>query len=1230
MGNILFRTYRSILKNKIVSIIALISVVCLLAFLASRIRFEDDITSLIPSNEETQRVQKVLKSISFTDKIIVNIEKSPEASVDELTQYAADFIDSVQKNHALHIKHIQGKVADAQILKTFDFVYDHLPLFLDKSDYDSINQKLSKDTVSAIMTQNYRTLISPSGIIAKKSILKDPLGLSFIALKKLQQLGVAENFKLKNGFLVNNAETNILLFITPVHPSSATVENKPLSDGLYKLQEALQKNYSSKIEVSFFGAALVAVANAGQIKSDIQFTVSIAMTLLVLLLILFYREIKLPLILFAPTIFGALMALVFLYFIRPHISAISLGIGAILLGVTLDYALHILTHIRNGRTVDELYAEVAPSILMSSLTTAAAFLCLLFLDSQALQDLGIFAAVSVTGASLFALLFIPVVYRPKTLQVLKKNLLDRIAALDLHKNKLALGFLVLACVTSVFTYKDVVFNQDISKLNYESEVLSKAREKLEKLTDIASKSVYLSTYGDDEEKVLQRNDAIFKELKQLKKDKVLINFTSAGSLVRSIEKQEQKIRDWEAFWYNQKIDTLQRNLVTNSSTLGFKPNTFDSFFDWLQTDFKTIAPKEFEVIPAFSTSDYIVKDENGTTITSLLKLKDENFDTVTARFKNLEKTLLINRKQVNESFLGSLKDDFNSLLRYSLITVLIILLLFYRSISLTLITAIPIFLTWFLTVGIMGLLHIEFNIFNIIICSFIFGLGVDYSIFMTNGLLAEYRTGNKVLPTHKTSIILSVITTIAGVGVMIFAKHPALYTISKVSLIGIFSAAFVSFTVQPLLFRLFVGNTGKRPISLRYFVHSVLSFMYFGIIGLLFSLYAWIVMKLRPNSLHGANVGFHKWVSKFMGSVLYTNPFVSKKVLNPHGENFKKPAMIIANHTSFLDILCIGMLHPKMIFLVNDWVYNSPIFGSAAKLVGAYPVSGGVENGEAFLKRKVEQGFSIIAFPEGTRSTTNKIKRFHKGAFYLAQQFHLDIIPILIHGNSEVLPKGSFVIRDGSITVELLPRITPDNHTYGSNYTQQGKLIGAYFRNEFRRLRNQIETETYWHKTVLEHYRYKGASYYSDVKGDLKDFASTYHEITNLIGEKDTILHLSEDKGQLDLIMALDSIDRKIFSYLKDSSASARLKHNFLTHQYSKIKVFDTLTTALETSASVLILNIKDLDLNKLHTKISKEITTLILLKASRNLNLAQLALKDFSVRIQNDTFIVLIKESLK
>lgn len=363
-----------------------------------------------------------------------------------------------------------------------------------------------------------------------------------------------------------------------------------------------------------------------------------------------------------------------------------------------------------------------------------------------------------------------------------------------------------------------------------------------------------------------------------------------------------------------------------------------------------------------------------------------------------------------------------------------------------------------------------------------------------------------------------------------------------------------------------------------------------------------------------------------MGSVLYTNPFLGKKINNPHHETFKEPAILIANHTSFLDILGIGMLHPKIIFLVNDWVYNSPVFGSAAKLAGAYPVSTGVEQGETYLKEKIAQGFSLIVFPEGTRSKNNKVKRFHKGAFYLAEQFKLDILPILIHGNTEALPKGSFIIRDESITIELLPRIKQDDKNFGENYTERAKKIGNYFRTEFRRLRDEIETETYWQKTLLEHYRFKGDVVFSTVKKDIEHHKTTYKRILERIGKKDSIVHLSEDYGQLDLLLALDSIDRKISVYLENGAARKLLQTNFLTHHYSKITVFDSVQGVMEQTAKVLLLNSEALDIASLEKEKLAAFDTIVLLKKGTHVSTNDIQAMGFAISEQSDNFIVLRK----
>ena len=1197
MGKWFFKVYQFLQKNKIGSALLLLLVLFGLVFLVSKIRFEEDISKLIPTNSENQDLQKVLKTVNFTDKIIVNIHRSDSSEIEDLTEYASEIVDSLEKNSTQFIKNVRGKVNDGDLQRTMNFVYENLPLFLEKEDYKTISQKLEKDSIVARTEANYRTLISPSGIVSKDIILKDPLGLSFIALKKLRQLGVTDDFVLKDGFLVSKDEKNILLFITPKFGSSETAENSKFAKQLYSLQNTLNQKYSGKVKSEYFGAALIAVANAQQIKKDIQFTVGIAMSLLILVFIFFYRKIYVPIILFVPTIFGGLLAVALLYLIREEISAISLGIGSVLLGVTLDYSLHILTHIRNNETLESLYKDVTEPILMSSLTTALAFLCLLFLDSQALQDLGIFAAVSVLGASVFALFFIPLVYKNPLSQKQQVNILDKVADYPFHKNKWLLIGLGLILIVSIFTYQKVEFNKDISKLNYEPAEIKASMQHLDELTDISSKSVYLATYGKSLEGTLQLNDSIHESLALLKEEGKISSFSSIGALVHSQRDQRKNIAVWKQFWSETRKDSLETNLIESGEELGFKPTTFNRFYSLLDENFETLKPEDYQQIPSVLLEDYITTETDFTTITTLIKLEDRNASDIKNTFKKIPNTIVIDRQEMNETFLGNLKNDFNSLIGYCLLAVLLILFLFFRSFSLTLVTAAPIFLTWLLTLGIMGLFHIQFNIFNIIISTFIFGLGIDYSIFMTKGLLKELRTGEKVMVTHKTSIMLSVLTTILGVGVLVFAKHPALYSISIVSIIGIFSAMFTSFTVQPLLFKLFIGSSKKRPITSRMFVHSLFSFGYFGLGGICLSIYSITLMPLFPISKKIKMSWFHKVISRFMKSVLYTNPFVKKKVINTTNEDFSKPAVIIANHTSFLDILAVGMLHPKICFLVNDWVYNSPVFGKAVQRADFYPVSSGIENSLKPLQKKIDQGYSLMAFPEGTRSLSNKIKRFHKGAFYLANEFNLDILPVLIHGNSEVNPKGSFIIKDGSITVEILPRIKAYDDSFGKNHTQQAKQIGAHFKSEFAKLRETIEGPKYFHQIVLEEYRYKGDALCRNVKKDLKENAEIYFEIIRQVEKSGNIAHISEDSGQLDFLLALDGPDRKIFSFIEDNEMRTILQNSYITQKYGKLHFTDSFSDTLHPNIETVIVSSEKIA-SEVISKLPKlSVKTIVLLK---------------------------------
>lgn len=1135
-------------KNKFRSIGIALMLLFIFGFFAQKISFHENINQLIPSNEQSSITSKVLEQVNFADKITIIISSRSNGSPDDLTQYADQFLDSINTNCVPYISKVQGKIDEENIKETFDFVYANLPLFLDKTDYAVIQNKLQNDSIANVVEADYKSLISPTGIVSKDFILQDPLGISFIALKKLQQLSIGDDFELENGFVLTKDKKNLLLFITPKLPANETDKNTVFIEKLNGIKNNLNSKFSDKVAMTYFGSTPVAVANATQIKADVKNTSIFAAVSLILILAFFYKNLSIPILIFIPSIFGALFALAVLYFAKGSISAISLGISSILLGETTDYSIYVLTHLRNKKDIKLLYKDISKPLLLCGTTTAVTFLCLFFVKSEALKDLGIFAALSVVSTSIFSLILIPLLYRTKNeVSIPKSNSIDKLGSYAYHKNNLLIVTVVLVLIVSFFTYSKVTFNNDLSSLNFMNADLKLAEKKLENIANISSKSIYLVAYGKSNEEVVANNNMLFNTLKSDKKRGQILNFSSIGGVVFSSALQQQKIQEWNTFWDSAKKNNLKNALTSNGNKFGFKANSFSLFYETLDKKFMTVSIEEYMKVKSFFLDEFLA-DKNGFhSISTLVKVANDKRDAFVNEIKQQPNLVVIDRQQTNETFLGTLKTNFEDLVNYSFIAIFLILLLAFRRIELVIISIIPILISWLFTNGIMGLFGLQFNVINIIVCTLIFGIGVDYSIFMTMALQKEHTFGKVELPTYRTSILLSVATTILGIGVLIFAGHPALKSIAAISIIGIFSALLITFTLQPLVFDFFVTNRvkkGQPPFEIKRLLHSILSFTYYGLGGFILSIVGAFLVKFFPIAREKKVKTFHYVMSKFMHSVFLTYPSIKRKIINNSNENFDKPAIIIANHTSFLDILAVGMLSPKMIFLVSDWVYNSPIFGRGVRLAGFYPVSSGIDNGVEHLREKVNQGFSLMVFPEGTRSVDNSVKRFHKGAFYLAEKFNLDIVPVVIHGYSEGSPKGDFMLYRASTTVEILERITPADLAFGQNYTERAKKINIFFRKHFAKMRLLYEDVNYFKSTLFNSFDYKETEIIQSVKDDYQENCQTYYELNKFLGSKSKILHFADDYGQLDVLLALQESQRKIDCFIENEIKRSCAKTN--------------------------------------------------------------------------------------
>lgn len=1106
----------------------------------SQINFQENIRDILPQDEEINEVTEIVEGLGLSNRIVVLVSDTSEVNPDKLVSIAHSMVDSLQDEFPNLIADVTLKISNQKLNKLFSFYSTNLPFYLKQDDYAVIANRIELDSVSIAMARMMRMLASPMGMVGNKFMIDDPLNVVTIPLQRAQELRLDQDINLYKNHLVSTDQKHLLFFIDVANPGSETELNGYLVDGLDGIiaTMAAQDNGAS---VVYFGSPAMAVANARQIKKDIQTTVSIAMVFLLLFISFYYRKIQTFFLVLLPGLFGALAALSVLALFRDSVSVISLGIGSVLLGITIDYALHMMTHIKHEGDVRKVFKDLTFPTIICSLTSATAFLSLLFIQSTALQDLGIFAGVSIFSASLFTMVVFPHILigkgskaeEPKTENVVER-LVNRLAAYPYHKNKWVLGLVLAITIMASFTWSNYGFEDDMLKLNYAPAHLTQAEQQIQSVSQIANNNLYLAATAKDVNAALIQNQALTDSLNLWVENGEIEGFLNLNRIVPNPNIQSERLAQWESFWTTGSDKKLIDALRAEGDKLGFEPDAFSSFESVVTGDYTEISAKDInEVISVFG-SDFIVEKENGDiALLSLVSVKEEKRQDIAERLNHILGAKRIDRQSLANKLVQVLEQDFNKLVLYSLMAVFLILLLSYGRIEQALLVYIPILISWLWVLGLMGLFGLKFNIVNVIVCTFIFGIGVDYSIFVAHGL---FQSGGKVasnFTTYKRAIILSAITTLVGIGALIFAKHPAIQSIALLTIIGISATIVITFTIEPLLYNIFVGKRKQKgliPYTLFSVFVSAFSFAYFLLGCFLLTVLRWILfLPLAPR--RQKKRFFHFVVSKFCWSNMYIMMNLKKTILDKEKADFSDPCVIIANHHSFQDILMTLLLHPKLIMVTNSWVYNSPFFGKTVQYADFIHAGDGVEGQIEQIEAKVKKGYSIIVFPEGSRAASQKLRRFHKGAFYLAEQLQLDIQPLLIHGTSYTMPKGDdFCLKNGHITMKFLDRIKADDLSFGKTYTERTKSISKYFKAEHKALLEMRETPSYFREIMLKNYLYRGPilEWYFKIKTRLEGNYEIFHE---LVPRKADVVDLGCGYGFMTYALAFSSDERNITGF---------------------------------------------------------------------------------------------------
>ena len=140
-------------------------------------------------------------------------------------------------------------------------------------------------------------------------------------------------------------------------------------------------------------------------------------------------------------------------------------------------------------------------------------------------------------------------------------------------------------------------------------------------------------------------------------------------------------------------------------------------------------------------------------------------------------------------------------------------------------------------------------------------------------------------------------------------------------------------------------------------------------------------------------------------------------------------AVLVSNHQSSLDLLCLLMLSPRLVVVTNQRQWRNALYGAVIRRLNFLPIGMGFDAMQQQVGRLVKEGYSVVIFPEGTRSRNGRLGRFPQGAFALAAHLKLPLVPVVLHGTDRIFPKGSHTFRRGKIEVEIHPAWpAPDNN----------------------------------------------------------------------------------------------------------------------------------------------------------------------------------------------------------
>ncbi len=809
MTNYFICIYHYFRNHRLICWLSMVVLFVFFGYFATQIHLEEDINKLMPSSKNEDGTTKLaFADLKIKDKTFLLFEDTGGVGSSKLHETCDAFVDSLlSEDKDSVIGDIFYRLDEDLLPEAVDYLSNHLPAYIDTTAYARFDSLLTREHFVQQMLQNHEDLVSEVGEMFPELVEMDPMGMRNVLAEQMKPLLSAGSYQtIDNHFFVPDS-TVCIAFITPRFSSTNTGQGSALFEQLNKLISQFAISHSN-IRITYHGTPASGYYNSTQIKHDLTTTITGALVLVLLFLLFCFRRWDTIPLLLLPVVFGTLFGLSMMYWLKGEFSLLALGIGGVVLGVALSYVLHILTHHQYVGDGEKMLRDQVKPVLLGCITTIGSFAGLIFINTALLQDFGLFAAFAILGTTLFSLTYLPQMLSSKT-NPSSFKWLDRINSYPFDQKKPLLAVVLLVVVIGVGAYfvGGIRFDADMHNLGYLDDMTEYSEQLLRKKTYTGDKTKYFASQGKTMEEAVEKFAILDHKLDSMQQLGLVKSYTRTNQIFVPMRVQQERIQAWKNFWSQDRLAKVRTLIAQTAPQADLNAEAFDTFFTMATNEYEPDSLYAAGLIPEGYQSTMMEQSYGGDYLcfTSVrckndsVRSNESDYIRICDAIASNPNLLVLDTYYYTTDTLLQMNDDFNVLQWLSMLFVFVVLLLsFHFNLKHTLLGFMPILLSWLIVLGAMVLFEVRFNLISIIISTFIFGIGVDYSIFVMNGLISD--KDNK-LQYHKTAILLSAVTLLTTVSSMLIATHPAIRSVGFSTLVGLLSAVILAYVLQPAVYR---------------------------------------------------------------------------------------------------------------------------------------------------------------------------------------------------------------------------------------------------------------------------------------------------------------------------------------------------------------------------------------------------------------------------------------------